>query len=33
MVVKLKVRDELGNVSEAASHGDVRLLPQGACGY
>ena len=33
MVVKLKVRDELGNVSSEASHTDVRLLPQGNCGY
>ena len=33
MVVKLKVRDELGNVSAEAGHGDVRLLPQGSCGY
>ena len=33
MSVKLKVRDELGNVSAEASHNDVRLLPQGSCGY
>ncbi len=33
MAVSLKVRDELGNVSAAATHGDVRILPQGSCGY
>jgi hypothetical protein len=33
MVVRLKVHDELGNVSEEVSHDDIRLLPQGSCGY
>jgi hypothetical protein len=33
MVVKLKVHDELGNVSAEVSHSDIRLLPQGSCGY
>jgi hypothetical protein len=33
MTVKLKVRDEAGNVSEEATNTGVRLLPQGSCGY
>jgi hypothetical protein len=33
MTVKLKVRDELRNVSSEGIHADVRLLPQGSCGY
>jgi trimeric autotransporter adhesin len=33
MAVKLVVRDSAGNVSAEAVHNDVRVLPQGACGY
>jgi hypothetical protein len=33
MTVKLIVHDDRGNVSSEAVHSDVRLLPQGACGF
>jgi hypothetical protein len=33
MTVKLKVRDNEGNVSAEAVNTGVRLLPQGVCGY
>jgi hypothetical protein len=33
MTVKLVVHDSLGNVSAESVHTDIRLLPQGACGY
>jgi hypothetical protein len=33
MSVKLVVHDSAGNVSAEAVHNDIRLLPQGACGY
>jgi hypothetical protein len=33
MTVTLKIRDDGGNVSEAASNTAIRLLPQGSCGY
>ncbi len=33
MTVRLKVRDNLGNVSAEAVNPDVRLLPHGSCGY
>jgi hypothetical protein len=33
MTVKLKVHDELGNVSAEEMDADIRLLPQGSCGY
>jgi hypothetical protein len=33
LVVTLVVHDNQGNVSTKAVHNDVRLLPQGACGY
>ncbi len=33
MIVTLKIHDSLGNVSAVSTHNDVRLLPQGACGF
>jgi hypothetical protein len=33
MTVTLKIHDDAGDVSAAASNGSVRLLPQGSCGY
>jgi hypothetical protein len=33
MIVTLTIRDELGNVSAEAVNKDVRLLPQGSCGF
>jgi hypothetical protein len=33
MIVTLQVRDNRGNVSKVATHPDVRLLPQGVCGF
>jgi hypothetical protein len=33
MTVTLKVHDDLGNVSAVATNSDVRLIPNGACGF
>jgi len=33
MTVTLTIRDEMGNVSAEAVNKDVRLMPQGACGF
>jgi hypothetical protein len=33
MVVKLKIHDNLGNVSAEAVNNDVRLIPVGVCGF
>lgn len=33
MTVTLTIRDDLGNVSAEAVNSDVRLMPQGACGF
>ena len=33
MTVTLKVHDNQGNVSAVAVNDDVRLLPQGSCGF
>jgi hypothetical protein len=33
MTVTLKIHDDAGNVSAAATDNGVRLLPQGSCGY
>jgi hypothetical protein len=33
MVVTLRVHDSLGNVSAVATDSNVRLFPQGACGF
>jgi hypothetical protein len=33
MIVTLQVRDNLGNVSAVVADSDVRLLPQGVCGF
>jgi hypothetical protein len=33
MTVKLKVHDDLGNVSAEVANSGVRLLPQGVCGF
>ena len=33
MIVTLKVHDNLGNVSAVATNRDVRLFPQGVCGF
>jgi hypothetical protein len=33
MIVTLKVHDDLGNVSAEVAHKDVRLLPEGVCGF
>jgi hypothetical protein len=33
MTVKLKVHDNLGNVSAEAVDSGVRLFPQGVCGF
>jgi trimeric autotransporter adhesin len=33
MTVTLKIHDDLGNVSAVATDANIRLLPQGSCGY
>lgn len=33
MIVTLKVHDDLGNVSQVATDANVRLFPNGTCGY
>ena len=33
MSVTLEIHDNLGNVSAEVTHGDIRLLPQGVCGF
>jgi hypothetical protein len=33
MSVTLKIHDNLGNVSAEVTNGDIRLLPQGVCGF
>jgi hypothetical protein len=33
MTVRLKIHDDLGNVSAEAVNSGVRLMPQGSCGY
>jgi hypothetical protein len=33
MIVKLKIHDDLGNVSAEAVNSGVRLMPQGVCGF
>lgn len=33
MIVTLRVRDDLGNVSPVSTNSAVRLLPQGVCGF
>jgi len=33
MSVTLEIHDNLGNVSAEVTNGDIRLLPQGVCGF
>jgi hypothetical protein len=33
MTVTLKIHDDAGNVSAVAANDQIRLLPQGSCGY
>jgi hypothetical protein len=33
LVVTLKVRDDLGNVSAEMTNSGARVFPQGVCGY
>lgn len=33
MTVTLKIHDDLGNVSAVTTNNNIRLLPQGSCGY
>jgi hypothetical protein len=33
LLVTLKVRDDLGNISDVATNSNVRLFPNGTCGY